>query len=96
VPDLRDKFIQGASATDPLGTTGGNKYMQGVYQHDHQEMVGGAASWLWYAGGSTPARPRMNFSNASNSINPAMTDVAGSTTVDQRPPFATLYRYIKT
>jgi microcystin-dependent protein len=96
VPDLRDLFIQGASATDALGATGGNKYMQGVYTHNHVEKAAGASSELWYAGGSTPARPRMSISNTTNSDQPTVTADTGSTTVDQRPPFAALHRFIKT
>jgi microcystin-dependent protein len=89
VPDLRDRFVQGASATDALGTTGGVKMQTDVPQHRHQ--IAG------YGGTATATvLNRRTDGKWDNYIYQDTTDTGVAGGVDQRPPFAALNWIIKT
>lgn len=95
VPNIQDRVVQGASATDALGATGGAKLQTDVAQHSHYETyvgyrIGGGSTGA-LSGRLLSSTTQTNLTSQSSTEN---TGVAGGP--DQRPPFIALHFIIKT
>jgi microcystin-dependent protein len=94
LPDRRDRFGQGASATDALGTTGGVKMQTDYPQHSHYEANSNGPAYVNTGSGSSRTGISAPTITSATRISTDNSGTAGG--VDQRPPFVAMNYIIKT